>query len=321
MAADGSGRARLVRNPPGGGYPIWSPDGTRIAFVNYVPDFGGLYVVNADGSGLKRLTRGRPAEPGGFWSPPWSPPGWSPDGKKILFTRALGRRLSPMEPQEVWVIGDDGTAARKLASNPVGWAQPVWSPDGHKFAFIGNRVSGNYIFLMNADGSDQRQLTYGKGGGSDMCPAWSPDGRWLAFMRDGIWLIHPDGTDQHRLAGSAADDWFPTWSPDSKKLAVTGHGEPVGTPHQWSDLGGDDEIYVIGVTNGRRLRLTANADNDLHPAWSPDGRWIAFTSERDGPPRIYKVRPDGSDPTDLSGETKSTEEWCPAWAPAVKRPR
>jgi Tol biopolymer transport system component len=149
MNADGSGRRRLTQ----GGELLglrWSPDGRKILLSclkcaagprSRFSGWGEVYVMNADGSALRNLTRDPRTE---------GRPEWSPDGRKIAFTR-----IEPGERSEIVVMNADGSGKRKLAEG----GGPVWSPDGRKIAFTSDRSGKLEIYAMNADGSGQRPLT------------------------------------------------------------------------------------------------------------------------------------------------------------------
>ena len=138
---------------------------------------------------------------------------------------------------------------------------------------------------MNADGSGVTRLT--DNDADDWSPAWSPDGRRIAFdsNRDGdfeIYVMNADGSGVTRLTDNDADDWSPAWSPDGRRIAFD------------SDRDGDFEIYVMNADGSGVTRLTDNDADDWSPAWSPDGRRIAFDSNRDGDFEIYVMNADGS---------------------------
>src|ERR1700730_13064626 len=191
---------------------------------------------------------------------------------RIAFVRAEGNAFS-----DIYTMNPDGSNVQRLTNNPAHYYfDPAWSPDGSKIAFV--RFSGTYngsyytdivyeIFVMNADGSDQRRLTQSR---SDYSPAWSPDGTQIAFWRIdnipmspsnmGIFVMNADGSDQRAVAASGLDE--PAWSPDGLKLAVADYGA-LGTYR----------IYLINVDGSNRTQITQPPASfeDHDPAWSPDG--------------------------------------------------
>jgi TolB protein len=156
--ADGTGDHSLgIR----GARPVWSPDGTKIAFV----DSRGIEVINADGTGATNIAEG-------------GDPDWSPDGTRIVFARSR-----PGDPAaDLYVMNPDGSNQVRLTfgSGPtpdLTYRYPSWSPDGTKIAFARADLStgGPYdIYTMNADGSNVARLTTTSG--RDTFPDWSPDG-------------------------------------------------------------------------------------------------------------------------------------------------
>lgn len=164
MNADGSNRVRLTNSPGADDRPAWSPDGKRIAFVSSV-NSAQIYVVNADGTGLTRLTDSN----GNSGSPEWSS-----DGTRILFDRDL----NGWENKGIFSMSPDGANVSQLTSGYRD-RHPTWSPDGRRIAFIRELDGGTELFVMNADGSDTKQLTFGITTVSD--PTWSPDGTSIAF--------------------------------------------------------------------------------------------------------------------------------------------
>ena len=157
-----------------------------------------LYVVNSDGSGLRNLTA-KLAVGIHLGLGPASDPAWSPDGQMIAFVR-----LNPGLGEPIYVVRADGSRLRNLTPKPVGdYADPAWSPDGRKIAFVNDRDGNSEVYVMNANGNGQRNLT--RNPAFDADPAWSPDGRKIAFVsnRDGnygVYVMNADGSGQRRLA-------------------------------------------------------------------------------------------------------------------------
>src|SRR5436309_363007 len=182
-------------------------------------------------------------------------------------------------------------------------------------AFVSNRNGPpGEIYVMNPDGSGQRNITNSPA--SETRPAFSPDGKKIAFIRDfqGIFVMNPDGNGQRQILdgppmGFGSITSFPDWSPDGKKIAFN------GTVKSSSD-GAD--VYVINADGTGLTRLTTDPADDSSPAWSPDGTKIAFSSIRNRVPNevnyeIYVMNADGSNQTRITNNTKF--DHSPAWSP------
>ena len=136
----------------------WSPDGKQIAFVS---DRGGtpqIYVMNADGSGVRRVTfEGRYNQE----------PAWSPKGDSIAFCGRDERNVF-----DVFVIDPATLKTRRLTDSKGNSDRPSWSPTGRHLLFASTRTGQKQIWMMTADGENQRQITHEKVGASE--PAWGP---------------------------------------------------------------------------------------------------------------------------------------------------
>jgi Tol biopolymer transport system component len=196
-----------------------------------------------------------------------------------------------------------------------GPAESAFPGANGKIAFTSLRDGNAEIYVMNADGSDQTNLTKNPAA-DEYVPAWSPDGSKIAFSsnRDGDYEIYvmnaDDGSGQTNLTNyPAVFDGYPAWSPDGSKIAFA------------SDRDGDGDIYVVnvdanGVPIGAPTNLTTDsAAWDADPAWSPDGSKIAFiTSRVVGYHEVYVMNADGSNPTNLTNSPVAHDEE-PAWSP------
>src|SRR5215210_2469930 len=156
----------------------------------------------------------------------------------------------------------------------------AWSPDGKRIAFTSDRLGSLDIFVMNANGTQQRALV--RSSGDEWRPAWSPDGKRIAFVSDResrfsqIYSVDVASGRQDRLTFASASDSWPSWSSDGR-IAFS----------RWTyDHDGDDEgsqIYVMNADGTGLRQVIADDDDDVAPAWSPDSSKIAFVGgDEDG---------------------------------------
>src|SRR5713101_691296 len=256
-----------------------------------------IYVMNADGSAQTRITF-----VGG------ATPAWSPDGRKIVFSRNGG------SGGEIWVMSADGSNQTRLTTAPpANDITPAWSSDGSKIVFA--RVGGsNYdIWVMNADGSAQTDITNSPA--EDIDPSWQPNGSRIAFRtnRGGtpqIYTMNSDGSGLTNLSNSPTSfDDTPDWSPNGSWIAFASNRATPG-------FGVD--IYVMKADGSGVSRLTTTGQDEM-PAWAPDGSKIAFKSFRDLNDEIYVMNADGTGATRLTNNALPgntlPEDWFPSWQP------
>jgi Tol biopolymer transport system component len=285
--------------------PAWSRDGRTIVFVSWRDGNGEVYAMDADGSGPRNLTQ-NPAKD--------VRPTWSPDGRRIAF---VSRRDGN---SEIYVMNADGSGQRNLTRDRARDNYPTWSPDGRKIAFLrarlySNRVRGlgvhrfygYHLYVMNADGSGLRRLTLNFTGRYQL--VWSPDGRTIYFGRD---LVSTDGSGARRLP------YIPltaVWSPDGRQIAFVNNPRRNRRPGQLGPCCiANSDVYVMNADGSGTRRLTHNAAYDGEPAWSPDGRKIAFQSKRrvGGNGEIYVMNADGSGKRNLT--RNPAQDVRPSWS-------
>lgn len=200
-----------------------------------------------------------------------------------------------------------GTALR-LTSDPATDWNATWSPDGSKIAFVSRKSGSNNIWIMNADGTNQIQLTETKNAYS---PAWSPDGTKIAFECSGdIWTINSDGTRLAQLTTSPSWEGAPSFSPDGTKIAFH------------TSIGGSLDILVMNSDGTNRIQLTNHPAIDGAPSWSPDGTKIAFHSTRNGSDNIWIMNADGTGQGQLTNNDQGKGSWNtmpPSWSPDGSR--
>lgn len=312
----------------------------ELVYNDVTPDSGGrrnmdIYAICTDGSGRRRLTS-RTGYDGA--------PLWSPDGRQIAFIsdRDGGPRPGGVPATYLYVMNADGTDVRRIIDRFVG--NFSWSPDGRRVAFISipavtsedsadvNRwIAKRDVFVVNVDGSGLLNLTNSPG--PENFPAWSPDGREIAFGWQGqmgdraaglparnddedwseIYVMHSDGSNARRLTfnrlgvgNGCCEDTAPRWSRDNRWIAFI------------TKRDANSEIYRMRRDGSDQQRLTHNTTFDGYPAWSVDGRHVVFNKHvaavRDGPGRtpdsLYVMNADGSERRSL-GISGSRPDWRP----------
>jgi Tol biopolymer transport system component len=296
--------------------PIWSPDGTQLAFV------GGeehqLHLVDGSTADLSVVQDSRQVS---------GVPQWSPDGAQLAFTATAGER------EQVFTVNIRDGVPIQRTSQPEGAVFHAWSPGGTQIAYRTNGTGARQVFLFDVAQNAYRQLTFN----DDRVDfqAWSPDGQWILYLAN---PYAPEGEQSSTCVRRVADgqEWCVPghhpfqWSPDGRYLAtieILGQGNfavelaeangdelrrlelpqgvyqdlswsPDGTAIAFAgNIAGEDLIYVAEAASGQ-VRVVARGDQQqpyYKPLWSPDSRWLVVRQFSGGRDPVYLLDIDGGD--------------------------
>ena len=273
--------------------PRWSPDGKSIVYMSDQAGDLEVNLVDWEGKALTRLTHSVGDE---------RSPLWSPDGNRLAFVSQRG------DNPEVYLMNSEGGDLTRVTTNSAEDRLGDWSPNGEWLVFFRDPDDAEKgLWLRNPDGVNLVHLTDGQ----DSDPAWSANGREIAFVRteegnSDIWVARKpkngtwqDQPEVEQLTSHQEDDLSPVWSPDGKTIAFVSFQD------------GNAEIYSMPSDGSKQRRLTSNGADDLTPVWSPDGKGIAFVSYMYGAGEIFVMGADGSKQRRLTNNT--SEDKSPDW--------
>lgn len=228
-----------------------------------------IYIADYDGANQRRVTVNRSLN---------ITPNWSPDARAIAYT-SYAAGVPDILISSLYEIKME----RPTKGVGQNWL-PVFSPDGTRIAFTSSRDGNSEIYVMNRNGSDLRRLTNSPG--IDTTPTWSPNGAQIAFTTDRtgsaqVWVVGADGTGLRRITYESYADRA-TWSPAPyNEIAFTARTGP------------GFDIKILNIGSGETRQITFGEGTNESPAWSPNGRHLAFMSTRAGRSQIFTTDRDG----------------------------
>ncbi|MCL2390208.1 MAG: Tol-Pal system beta propeller repeat protein TolB [Endomicrobia bacterium] len=266
---------------------------TKIVFINNSTRFKELYIIDYDGYNLRRLTKDNKLN---------ILPRWSPDGEQIIYTSYL--------------YNNPDLFALNLVKNRRGIISKFqglnsaanFSPDGERIVLTLSRGKYPNLFLISKTGELIRRMT--EGTHIDTSPSYAPNGQEIVFISDRpgypqLYIMNVDGGNMRRLTTSGFSD-SPAWSPRGDKIVFTMR-QPKG----------NFDLYVYDLPTTKITKITNNQRNNENPSWSPDGRFVAFSSTRSGKNEIYIMAIDGSGTRKLAEIPGNS--YTPAWSPNFKK--
>ncbi len=264
--------------------------GTRIAYVSRVGRFKELFIMDLDGSNIRQLTR----DNGLAMSP-----SWSPSGDRLIYTSYRSRK------PELYFISPEGGAPRQVTERQGLEIGAKFAPDGGSIITSAAIAGVSKIALLDLNGRLLKKLS-GSSDAIDVSPSYAPDGSKVAFCsnRSGgpqIYVMAASGEPATRVSFTDSNYCTsPAWSPKGDKIAFVCRA-------------GGNQLFLTSPAGGQVTQLTFAGDNE-DPSWSPDGRFLAFSSNfGSGARNIALLSLLGGSPHRVS--FARSEDSQPAWSP------
>ena len=293
---------KLTNDPASESSPVWSPDGRYIAFVKN-NDF---YIIPSLGGDERKITdvkQGSMAAGGGI--------DWSPDGKNIVVSASD----SSGTPGIVLISVDTGekqklTSQENINTYFTGDAHPRFSPNGSEIAFIKVlSFTVAELCIVPSAGGKEKQLTFDKH--NIVSEAWTPDGKEIVFSsnrsgNNALWRIPSGGGSAKIVAGTGEGAQYIDIAKEGNELAYIHRTFNTNIWHL--DLSKSNSVLKTPT------KLITSTQVQIEPQYSPDGKYIAFTSNRSGNTEIWRCNSDGTNPVQLTsfeGPSPGTPRWSP----------
>jgi Tol biopolymer transport system component len=307
------GLKRLTDSPGRNVGAVYGPKGDKIVWETDSQGNWTIWIMNDDGNNKKQLTSESVIS---GW------PSWSPDGREIAYwSYDPSSRTS-----DIWKMESDGSSKMKLTTEGTYKGPPMWSPRGDRIAYTANQTGNMEVYIINTDGSGERQITSGHPSTRyvETRVTWHPDGQRLyyqvttfplpldavtlipddvAFVE--IYVVNVDTGEQANLTPRLHEN-VRSVSSDGKKMACISLRSP------------NYGLWIMNTDGTNQTRLTWDGKGDRAPRFGPDGKKIVYWSGGfEIAPKIWMINADGSNKTRLT--TGHYQDIYPSWSPDGKK--
>lgn len=260
---------------------------SRIAFVGDTRGEKSLYLMDWDGH---RVTKT------GLQGNIILSPRWARDGSRLLYSLERNRQWG------IYLLDFTSMVERKVFSAKGTNMAGDFYPDGNDIIISSSRDGTPDLYSVEIKSGAATKLTSSYG--IDVSPSVSPDGRYIAFVSDRggspqVYTMRRDGTEVKRVTFEGAYNTSPAWSPKGDKLVFSGRR-------------GTNQIFTVSPDGTDLMQLTTSGNNE-EPSFSPDGRYITFSSDRDGVKGVYIMRANGESQKRVT--PRSIRAYNPRWSP------
>ncbi len=260
---------------------------SRIAFVAEESTIKDIYIMDWDGKRVSKL---------GLKETFILSPRWSRDGTKLLYSAERNRQWG------IYLLNFLNTTVKKVFSSKGTNIGGDFSPDGNEFSFSSSKHGSLDIYTMNLKNNKIKKLTSSRS--IEVSPTISPDNKHVAFVSDRggspqIYTMRRNGSDVRRITFEGSYNTSPNWSPRGDKIVFSGRRNT-------------NQIFIVNPDGTGLIQLTTRGNNE-DPSFSPDGRFITFTSDRDGKKGIYIMRANGESQKRIT--PRKMKAFYPRWSP------
>lgn len=289
----------------------WTNDGQKILYRGRQDSWnslvGKLYYVNKNGSLPEEL----PLPRSGFAS-------LSPDGTKLAFNRIFRefrtwKRYRGGQADDVWIYDFNTKNTENITNNPAQDIIPMWS--GNKLYFLSDRDKIMNIFVYDLNTKETKKVT----NFTEYDVKFpSLGGKYISFSNGGyIYVLNTENDKYEKVPIYITED-FPSTRNEIINVSDYIENREIAPDGSAAVFAARGDIFIVPAEKGNIVNLTkSNGVHDRNPKWSPDGKWIAFISDKSGEDEVYIIKPDGTNLTQLTNDAKSYR-WELEWSPDSK---